>query len=83
MENDLKNHLLACGSLYCAASGLADSTVGRVVASDGRFFERLRDGKTFTAKKYDEVMVWFASNWPSGAAWPTNVPRPEVAQQVS
>lgn len=78
MEDDLKEHLLTCAASYCAATGLADSTVGRVVTADGRFFERLRDGKTFTVKKYDDVIRWFSANWPDAVVWPDNVPKPKA-----
>lgn len=77
MQKELANHLLALASRYAAAKGLEESTVGRLSAADGRFFARLRDGKTFTAKKYDEVVRWFLSNWPDKAEWPTAIPAPE------
>ena len=47
-------------------------------ANDWRFFDRLADGAGFTAGKYDEVMRWFAANWPADAAWPADVPRQTV-----
>jgi hypothetical protein len=50
-------------------------TLGRLAAGDWRFFDRLTDGKTFTARKYDEVMRWFAANWPKGVAWPAGCTR--------
>lgn len=81
MEHDLKTHLLVTAAIYCSAIGVADSTLGRIVAADGRFFDRLRDGKTFTAKKYDEVMGWFSQNWPNNVDWPQDVPRPLVTTQ--
>lgn len=79
MEEALTNHLLTVAAVYCVACGLNDSTVGRQCAADGRFFSRIREGKTFTIKKYDEVIRWFSANWPDGAAWPADVPRPSVA----
>lgn len=79
METELQDHLFACGTAYAAAKSLELSTVGRLSAADGAFFERLKDGKTFTARKYDTVMAWFASNWPEGLAWPEGAPRPAVA----
>jgi hypothetical protein len=53
------------------------ATIGRLAAGDWRFFDRLDDSaKTFTARKYDDVMVWFSDHWPPDAEWPVNVPRP-------
>lgn len=75
METELANHLLSLSERYCAAERLSESTVGRLCAADGRFFSRIREGQTFTAKKYDKVVDWFDKNWPDGATWPTAVSR--------
>ncbi|RVO24776.1 hypothetical protein [Sinorhizobium meliloti] len=80
METELANHLLTLSDRYCAAESLSESTVGRLCAADGRFFPRIREGKTFTAKKYDEVVGWFSKNWPSGAEWPVAVSRPRISE---
>lgn len=76
METELANHLITLGTRFCEARALEESTVGRLCAADGRFFSRIRDGKTFTAKKYDEVVGWFDLNWPANAVWPDGVCRP-------
>lgn len=80
MENELARHLLTLSREFCDARNLGEATVGRHCAADGRFFTRIREGRTFTAKKYDEVVAWFAQNWPSGVRWPTDVPRPAVQE---
>lgn len=79
MEKELTNHLIDLGTRFGQAKGLEESTVGRMCAADSRFFSRLHSGQTFTAKKYDKVVAWFAANWPAGADWPHNVARPKVA----
>lgn len=78
METELANHLLTLAQVFGASRELGESTVGRLCAADGRFFSRIREGKTFTAKKYDEVVAWFSANWPEKAAWPEGVSRPTV-----
>lgn len=57
------------------AKGLEISTVSQRAAGDWRFFDRIVDGKSFTARTYDRVMEWFAQNWPSDAPWPEGVRR--------
>lgn len=79
MEKELAKHLLSLGAAYGQAKGIKESTVGRLCASDGRFFARIRDSNTFTAKKYDDVVGWFSENWPERAKWPTGVARPARA----
>ncbi len=79
METELAANLIALGEAFGKARKLEETTVGRLCASDGRFFSRIREGKTFTAKKYDEVVAWFAANWPVGAVWPEGLQHPAVA----
>jgi hypothetical protein len=77
MEQTLKDNLLTCAGAFVSKKKLALSTLGRMAANDSPFFDRLSDGrKTFTARKYDEIMGWFSMNWPADAVWPSNVPRP-------
>lgn len=83
MERDLARYLLALLSAFQAADGrLKASTIARYAAGDWRFFrvvELIASGErqgTFTVRKYDEVVAWFFSHWPDGAAWPEGVPRP-------
>jgi hypothetical protein len=75
METELRSNLMACASAYADARKVSLSTLGRLAAGDWRFFRE--DGaKTFTARKYDEVMIWFSGHWPDGVDWPADVPRP-------
>ncbi len=83
MEKALASHLLQLVGVYSTACQLNESTVGRFCAADGRFFLRIREGKTFTVKKYDEVVAWFSANWPEGLQWPSGVARPNVLQEAA
>lgn len=75
IERELTTHLLALNEAYREATGAAEATVAEEAAGDWRFFERLREPKpTFTARKCDAVMVWFARNWPKDVRWPKGVP---------
>jgi hypothetical protein len=83
METELRSHLIACASAYAAAREVSLATLGRLAAGDWRFFDRLDDdGKTFTARKYDEVIGWFSDRWPENADWPPEVPRPAFVDEV-
>lgn len=78
MEQELKDNLRRCAEGYAAARGLALPTIGRMAAGDWRFFDRLdNDAKSFTARKYDQVMGWFSDNWPPDTDWPRGLPRPQ------
>ena len=76
----MKETLRRTAEAYAALRGISMQTLGRLAAGDWRFFDRLADDeKTFTARKFDEVMLWFSENWPKGSAWPKRVKRPEAA----
>lgn len=82
MEKELANNLLTLSDRYCASRDVAETTLGRLCAADGKFLVGIRrGGRTFTAKKYDEVVEWFAGNWPPDAEWPAQVPFPTAANQ--
>ena len=81
MENELRSNLAACFAAFSAASSLSASTIARAAAGDWRFFERVQT-RSFTARKYDEVLRWFSSNWPDGAVWPEDVDRPTQEPQA-
>lgn len=81
MEPKLAKQLFDLGAAYAKAMRLEESTVGRLCAADGRFFGRLREGKTFSVRKFDDVVRWFAKNWPADTAWPEGIDRPEVVSQ--
>ncbi|MBS7545084.1 hypothetical protein [Ancylobacter oerskovii] len=75
MEHELRSNLIACAEAFASARDLKLSTVGRLVANDGQFFERIKSG-SFTARKYDEAIRWFDENWPDSGSWPVAVARP-------
>jgi hypothetical protein len=84
METELRSNLTACASAYAAERGISLTTLGRLAAGDWRFFDRVTEGTTtFTARKYDEVMLWFSERWPAGCDWPGDVPRPVVPEWAS
>jgi hypothetical protein len=83
METELRSNLMACASAYASARSVSIATIGRLAAGDWRFFDRLDDAdKTFTARKYDDVVLWFSDNWPADAVWPSEVVRPVLELRV-
>lgn len=76
MENELRNALLATAHAYASAAGCGITTVSRRVKNNAGFFKGIADpSKSFTARTYDEVMEWFATNWPSGKPLPSSLMR--------
>jgi hypothetical protein len=76
LETQLRKILIDMASAFALADGCAVSGVGRRAKSDPNFFARLQDtSKTFTARTFDEVMGWMASNWPAGKQMPLDLLR--------
>lgn len=75
MEAELRTHLTALAVAYAEARKLEASTVARLSTGDWRFFTRMEEGASFTARKYDAIVAWFDANWPAGTAWPADIPR--------
>lgn len=75
MNSDL-DRLIAVFDAYCAAVDLAPATVSaRLLGRGGRIAE-LRDGGDMGARTIRALLVKFSANWPDGAEWPADVPRP-------
>lgn len=83
MEEELRLNLLRCAKTYAEARKLKLPTLARLAAGDWRFFSNLEaDDKTFTARKYDEVIQWFSDNWPVDADWPAELTRPPASERA-
>lgn len=81
MEEELSRDLLRCAEAYASAKEMELSTIARLAAGDWRFFKNLKaDNKTFTVRKYDEVIQYFSNNWPSDKDWPKDIARPTPAE---
>lgn len=71
MEQALKDYMLAIAEEYARANGWVLATVARRLHGDDGFFRKFAAGEvSITLKKYDEMLVSFASDWPEDAEWP-------------
>lgn len=50
--------LLARIAAEGARSGLSESTISSLAVRDGKFVERLRNGRTITVATYEKFMAW-------------------------
>lgn len=71
------DRLLAVADAYARFLGLAESTVSKRVFADHRRLASLRAATSDVGvRRCREALVWLSANWPTGADWPTEVPRP-------
>lgn len=69
--------------IFCQARGLSMSRVSTLVFNDGKRLPSIIAGGDLYTARFEHAMSWFSANWPEGAEWPAEVPRPPVTQTLS
>ena len=77
---DYRGELLALMDGFREARPLSEARVANLAGRDSRFFSRLREGKGCSVDTLLKTRAWFDENWPDGAHWPRDVPRPAEAR---
>src|SRR5262245_35985067 len=67
-------------SAYARGRRLAEATVATGLLNDGKGIKRLRLGCDIGVRKVEEKVLWLSANWPDGASWPADVPRPAASK---
>lgn len=73
MTNEQIKNIFA---VYCAHTGRRPSTVGNYAVNEGKFFDRIEEGRTCTISTAQKLLGWLSDNWPADLEWPRGVPRP-------
>lgn len=77
---DLKASLLAVAETFCRAKPMSKARLATKLVNDGKFFSRIEVPENgFTVSTYEKCMRLMSAEWPSGATWPANVPRPAAS----
>ena len=76
---DYITDLLRVIDVYCAAAGVADSTLSTRMFNEGMKIKRLRAGGDMNTRRVIAAMAWLSAHWPQGAEWPAGVIRPSAA----
>ncbi|MGR9413132.1 hypothetical protein [Rhizobium leguminosarum] len=77
------DHLISVADEYGRAAEVEEKTVSSRVFGDGKKLTAMRSGSDITVGRYNEALIWFSTNWPDGAAWPHDVPRPANAESAA
>lgn len=75
--SSLVSHLIILADTFCARRSLSRGRVSTLVFNDGKRLDRLAQGKGLQTSTYERALAWFSANWPEGAEWPADVPRPD------
>jgi hypothetical protein len=70
------NALFAVIETFAAARGISEARISTLVFRDGKRIDAIRRGADVGSRTLMRAMKWFSANWPEGAVWPADVPRP-------
>lgn len=76
-------HLTTLADAYGRALTLEEKTVSSRVFQDSKKLGAIRAGSDITVSRYNSAIEWFSANWPEGAVWPHDVPRPASAETAA
>lgn len=77
------HHLILLGEQYARLLGVEEKTVSNRVFSDSKKLGAMKAGGDITVGRFNAAMRWFSENWPAGADWPAEVPRPVVHAEAA
>lgn len=60
-----RKKLLDDEAKHRSVTGRSSATIGKLIANDGRFFDRIRAGKGCTVDTFQKAVKWFRVNTPS------------------
>lgn len=64
----IQDEFLAEVDRFVAATGMAETTLGRRAVNDGKFIGRLRSGKTVTLSVLERARSWMRDHQPADRA---------------
>ena len=68
--------LVDAAQRFASARGITLWRVGFLAAGDGKFFARLKAGRTCTLRVARVVVQYLSDHWPDDHEWPDGIPRP-------
>jgi hypothetical protein len=70
-------HLLSLIDAFCAARRISEARASTLIFNGGARISQIRAGADIGIRRAEEAVRWLSENWPEGAEWPADVPRPE------
>jgi hypothetical protein len=71
-----REQLIRLVEAYAAAKNRKEATIANLAGRDGRFFQRLREGRGCSVDTLNHLLQWFSDRWPDELPWPEEVHRP-------
>lgn len=74
----LVEQLISATEAYRVARGIRPSRVSVLLFNDGKRLPAILAGGDLHTASFERAMQWLSDNWPEGAEWPADVPRPHT-----
>jgi hypothetical protein len=73
----LREQLITVSDIFAHCRGIGRQRLSTIVLNRGSTLDRIAEGESdITTGTFEKAMMWFSVNWPDGADWPADVPRP-------
>ena len=69
--------LLSLIDAFCAARGISEARASTLIFNGGARVSQIRGGADIGVRRMQAAMLWISENWPEGAGWPADIPRPQ------
>lgn len=69
-------HLLAVADAFIEATSVKEVTLSHRLFADSKKLTAMREGADITVGRFNAAFMWLDANWPQGAVWPSDIPRP-------
>lgn len=80
---NMRDQILLVSDRFAEASGIGRKRVSTIVFNRGSKLDDINDGGDLTTGNFERAMLWFSTNWPEGAVWPAEIPRPDCAKEAA
>nr|WP_321980159.1 hypothetical protein [uncultured Cohaesibacter sp.] len=77
----MTKHIVKLAKAYSKAKGIEVSALSRRVFKDSKKISQLEAGSDLVTARYQSAMSYFGEHWPSNVEWPSDIPRPSVAEE--
>ncbi len=68
---------------YCRVAGIPQSTLSSRLYGESKKIALMRAGGGITVERYNHTLKYLDDNWPEGAEWRVNTPRPSLTAAVA
>lgn len=78
----MRDQIICVADVYGRAMGIGRKRISTIVLKRGSKLDQIAKGRDLMTEIFERAMQWFSDNWPDGAEWPRDVPRPSPSNRI-